>query len=297
MSKTPIFTGSCTAIVTPYQSQGIDYAKMSELIDFQYENGTSALVVCGTTGENATQTQAEQDELIRFCCAKSAGRMKVIAGIGSNNTRHALENAEKSKAAGADGLLMITPYYNKTSQKGLVEHFFYVADRVDVPMVVYNVPSRTGIGIKPETYKVLSTHPNINGVKEASGDIAEYALVRSMCGDDLAFWSGNDADTVAMMAFGAQGIISVASNVIPAQVAKLTQLCLSGDFKAASEYHFTLAEFFNTLFVETNPIPIKTAMKLVGMDVGQFRLPLVEMASANLEKLKASMKKIGLECK
>lgn len=297
MSKTPIFTGSCTAIVTPYTDQGIDYAKMGELIDFQYENGTAALVVCGTTGENATQTQAEQDELIRFCCAKSAGRMKVIAGIGSNNTQHALENAEKSKAAGADGLLMITPYYNKTTQKGLVEHFFYVADRVDVPMVVYNVPSRTGIGIKPETYKVLSTHPNINGVKEASGDIAEYALVRSMCGDDLVFWSGNDADTVSMMAFGAQGIISVASNVIPAQVAKLTQLCFSGDFKAASEYYFTLAEFFNTLFVETNPIPIKTAMNLVGMDVGKFRLPLVEMAPANLEKLKASMKKIGLDCK
>lgn len=294
MAKTPIFVGSATAIITPYTETGIDFDKLAELLEFQYASGTAAVIVCGTTGENATQTQAEHDALIDFCCQKNAGRMKIVAGIGSNNTEHALENAKQAKAAGADGLLMITPYYNKTTQKGLVEHFFYVADRVDVPMIVYNVPSRTSIGIKPDTYKTLSTHPNINGIKEASGNLGEYGLVRSMCGDELNFWSGNDSDTVTMMALGAMGVISVASNIIPAEVAKLCKLCLSGDFKAASEYYFTLADFFDKIFIETNPIPIKTAMNVAGMAVGKLRLPLVDMAPANLEKLKESMKGIGL---
>lgn len=294
MAKTPIFIGSGTAIITPYLENGIDYEKLAQLLELQYSGGTAAVIVCGTTGENATQTQAEHDELINFCCQKNAGRMKIIAGIGSNNTEHAFENAVKAKAAGADGLLMITPYYNKTTQKGLVEHFFYVADRVDLPMIVYNVPSRTGIAIKPETYKILSAHPNINGIKEASGNLAEYGLTRSMCGDELNFWSGNDSDTVTMMALGAKGVISVASNIIPAEVAKLCSLCLSGDFKAASEYYFFLADFFDKLFIETNPIPLKAAMNLAGMAVGKLRLPLVDIAPANLEKLRASMRGIGI---
>jgi 4-hydroxy-tetrahydrodipicolinate synthase len=218
MAKSPIFVGSATAIITPYLENGIDYDKLAELIEFQYAGGTAALIVCGTTGENATQSQAEHDKLIDFCCEKNAGRMKIVAGIGSNNTEHALENALQAKAAGADGLLMITPYYNKTTQKGLIEHFFYGADRVDVPMIVYNVPSRTGIGIKPDTYLALSKHPNINGIKEASANLGEYGLVRAMCGNDLIFWSGNDSDTVAMMALGAKGVISVASNIIPAEI-------------------------------------------------------------------------------
>jgi 4-hydroxy-tetrahydrodipicolinate synthase len=297
MAKEPIFIGSATAIVTPYLENGIDFDKLAELLDYQYAGGTAAIIVCGTTGENATQTQAEHDQLINFCCKKSAGRMKIVAGIGSNNTEHALENAKQAKAAGADGVLMITPYYNKTTQKGLVEHFFYVADRVDIPMIVYNVPSRTGIGIKPETYVTLSKHPHINGIKEASGSLAEYALTRSMCGDDLIFWSGNDSDTLPMMALGAKGVISVASNIIPSQVTNLCRLCLSGDFKAASEYYFTLADFFDKIFIETNPIPIKTAMNLAGLNAGKLRLPLVEMAPANLEKLKESMKGIGLMLK
>ncbi|NCB52400.1 MAG: 4-hydroxy-tetrahydrodipicolinate synthase [Clostridia bacterium] len=297
MAKSPIFVGSATAVITPYLENGIDYDKLAELIEFQYAGGTAAIIVCGTTGENATQSQAEHDKLIEFCCEKSAGRMKIVAGIGSNNTEHALENARQAKAAGADGLLMITPYYNKTTQKGLIEHFFYVADRVDVPMIVYNVPGRTAIGIKPDTYKALSKHPNINGIKEASGNLGEYGLVRAMCGDDLVFWSGNDSDTVAMMALGAKGVISVASNLIPAEIAKLCRLCMDGDFRAASEYYFTLADFCDKIFIETNPIPIKTAMNLAGMNVGKLRLPLVEMAPANLEKLKESMKGLGLEVK
>ena len=297
MAKAPIFVGSGTAIITPYLENGIDYDKLAELLELQYAGGTAAIIVCGTTGENATQTQAEHDRLVEFCCEKSAGRMKIVAGVGSNNTEHALENARHAKTAGADGLLMITPYYNKTSQKGLVEHFFYVADRVDVPMIVYNVPSRTGIGIKSNTYKILAEHPNINGVKEASGNLAEYGLTRAICADGLNFWSGNDSDTVTMMAMGARGVISVASNIIPDKVSTLCKLCLSGDFKAASEYYFTLADFFEKLFIETNPIPLKAAMNLAGMNVGKLRLPLVEISPANLQILKESMEGIGLRIK
>ena len=294
MAKTPIFTGSCTAIVTPYLENGVDYEKYAELIDFQYEGGTSAILVCGTTGENPTHTEEEHNKLVELTVKKCAGRMKTIVGVGGYNTAHVLEQAKQAEACGADGILMVTPYYNKSTQKGLIEHFTYVADRVSVPMILYNVPGRTGIGIKPATYKALSKHPNINGVKEASGNIAEYALTRSMCGDDLGFWSGNDSDTVPMMALGAVGVISVASNIIPKDVAKLCELCLAGDFKSASAEYFRLADFFDKLFIETNPIPVKTAMNVAGMNVGRLRLPLVDMDPANLEKLKVSMRGVGL---
>ena len=295
MAKTPIFTGSCTAIVTPYLENGVDYAKYEELIRFQYEGGTSAILVCGTTGENPTHTEEEHDRLVELTVELCAGKMKTIVGVGGYNTEHVLEQAKHAELCGADGILMVTPYYNKSTQKGLIEHFTYVADRVKTPMVLYNVPGRTGIGIKPATYKVLSQHPNINGVKEASGNVGEYALVRSMCGDDLCFWSGNDSDTVAMMALGAYGVISVASNIIPKDVAKLCELCLAGDFKAAAAEHFRLADFFDKLFIETNPIPVKTAMNVAGMNVGKLRLPLVDMDPANLEKLKASMRGVGIK--
>lgn len=292
--KTPIFKGSCTAIVTPYTSDGIDYEKMAELIDLQYAGGTSAIVVCGTTGENATQPVDEHEKLVDFCIKHNDGRMKMIAGVGSNDSNTALRLAKSAKASGADGILMVTPYYNKTSQRGLVEHFTYVADRVDVPMVLYNVPSRTGIGITAATYKTLSKHPNINGIKEASGDFSLFAQTRALCGDDLFVWSGNDDNTVPMMAMGALGVISVASNIVPRAVATLCELCLNGDFKAATEHYFKYADLYAKLFIETNPIPVKTAMNLMGMNVGQFRLPLVDMAPDNLEKLKASLRALGL---
>ena len=295
MAKTPIFTGSCTAIVTPYLENGVDYEKYAELIDFQYAGGTSAILVCGTTGENPTHTAEEHDKLVELTVEKCKGRMKVIVGVGGYNTEHVLEQAKQAEAAGADGILMVTPYYNKTTQKGLVAHFTYVADRVNVPMIVYNVPSRTGIGVKPATYLELSRHPNINGVKEASGNIAEYALTRSMCGDDLVFWSGNDSDTVPMMSLGAKGVISVASNIIPADVAKLCALCLDGDFAAAAQEYFRLADFFDKLFIETNPIPVKAAMNLAGMNVGKLRLPLVEISEGAKAKLIESMHAIGLK--
>lgn len=294
MIKTPLFRGSCTALITPYTETGIDYEQLKRNLDFQYENGTSAVVICGTTGENATQTQDEHDELVRVAVNHTAGRMKVIAGIGSNSTVHALRNAQNAKSLGADGVLMVTPYYNKTTQKGLIEHFSYVADRVEIPMILYNVPSRTGIGIAAETYKALSAHPNINGVKEASGDFSLIGKTVALCGDDLYIWSGNDDNTVPMMALGALGVISVASNLIPAVLTKLCALCLEGSFKDAASLYRKYAALFEAFFIETNPIPIKTAMRLCGLDSGLLRLPLTVMSEEHRNILQAQMREHSL---
>ena len=249
MVKVPVFKGSCTAIVTPFSEHGVDYERLKKNLEFQYENGTSAVVVCGTTGENATHTPNEHDELVRVTVRTVNGRMKVIAGIGSNNTENALRAAENAKYSGADAVLMVTPYYNKTTQKGLVEHFSYVADRVDIPMILYNVPSRTGIGISADTCKALSQHPNINGIKEASGDIALAARIRSLCGDDLYIWSGNDDCTIPLMSLGALGVISVASNIVPGAVAKLCALCLEGSYAEATELYAKYASLFSAQFI------------------------------------------------
>lgn len=295
--KTPIFTGSCTAIVTPYHNGTIDYDKMAEYIDFQYEGGTSALVVCGTTGESATQTIVEHEQLIDFCVKKNEGRMKIIAGIGSNDTNTAFDLAVSSKASGADATLMVTPYYNKTSQRGLVQHFTYVADRVDLPMILYNVPSRTAIGIAAETYAILAKHPNINGVKEASGDFSLISRTVKLCGDDLYLWSGNDDNTLPLMAMGGKGVISVFSNILPRPMADICKFCLDGDFASARKVHIKYGNLFHDLFLETNPIPVKTAMNLMGMDAGELRLPLWEMGADNVEKLKASLLEVGVALK
>ena len=295
--KTPIFTGAGTAIITPFRGDKIDFDKMAELIDMQYKGGISAIIVCGTTGENATQPIAEHEELVNFCVKKNAGRMKIIAGVGSNDTMTSVRLATSAKASGADGILMVTPYYNKTTQRGLVQHFTTVADRVDIPMILYNVPSRTGIGIAADTYKTLSKHPNINGVKEASGDFSLFARTRALCGDDLFIWSGNDDNTVPMMSMGALGVISVASNIVPEAVTELCKLCLDKDFDAATKLYFKYAELFERLFIEVNPIPVKTAMNLMGMNVGNLRLPLVDMAPENLEKLKTSLTNLGISLK
>ena len=294
MVKVPVFKGSCTAIVTPFNEHGVDYERLKKNIEFQYENGTSALVVCGTTGENATHTPNEHDELVRVTVRTVNGRMKVIAGIGSNNTANALRAAEDAKYSGADAVLMVTPYYNKTTQKGLVEHFSYVADRVDIPMILYNVPSRTGLGVTADTCKVLSQHPNINGIKEASGDIALAAKIRSLCGDDLYIWSGNDDCTIPLMSLGALGVISVASNIVPGAVAKLCALCLDGSYAEATELYAKYASLFSALFVETNPIPVKAALKLMGMDSGILRLPLTEISQESFETLLKAMRDAGI---
>ena len=294
MVKVPVFKGSCTAIVTPFNEHGVDYERLKKNIEFQYENGTSALVVCGTTGENATHTPNEHDELVRVTVRTVNGRMKVIAGIGSNNTANALRAAEDAKYSGADAVLMVTPYYNKTTQKGLVEHFSYVADRVDIPMILYNVPSRTGIGMTADTCKVLSQHPNINGIKEASGDIALAAKIRSMCGDDLYIWSGNDDCTIPLMSLGALGVISVASNIVPGAVAKLCALCLEGSYAEATELYAKYASLFSALFIETNPIPVKAALKMMGMDSGILRLPLTDISQESFETLLKAMRDAGI---
>ena len=294
MVKTPIFQGSCTAIVTPFHEHGVDYERLRKNLAFQYENGTAAVVVCGTTGENATLSQEEHDELVRVCIRECAGKMKVIVGIGSNNTIAALRAAENAKAAGADGVLMVTPYYNKSTQSGLIAHFSYVADRVDVPMVLYNVPSRTGIGLSAETCRVLSQHPNIVGIKEASGDIALAGKIRSACGDDLFLWSGNDDCTVPLMALGALGVISVAGDAVPGAVAKLCALCLDGAFSDAAALYAKYAAFFSALFIETNPIPVKAAMKALGTDSGLLRLPLVEIGAEHQGALLSAMRGVGL---
>lgn len=294
MVKVPVFKGSCTAIVTPFNEHGVDYERLKRNLEFQYENGTSAVVVCGTTGENATHTPNEHDELVRVTVRTVNGRMKVIAGIGSNNTENALRAAENAKYSGADAVLMVTPYYNKTTQKGLVEHFSYVADRVDIPMILYNVPSRTGIGISADTCKVLSQHPNINGIKEASGDIALAAKIRSLCGDDLYIWSGNDDCTIPLMSLGALGVISVASNIVPGAVAKLCALCLEGSYAEATELYAKYASLFSALFIETNPIPVKAALKMMGMDSGILRLPLTEISQESFETLLKAMRDAGI---
>lgn len=294
MVKVPVFKGSCTAIVTPFNEHGVDYERLKKNLEFQYENGTSAIVVCGTTGENATHTPNEHDELVRVTVRTVNGRMKVIAGIGSNNTANALRAAENAKYSGADAVLMVTPYYNKTTQKGLIEHFSYVADRVDIPMILYNVPSRTGIGISADTCKALSQHPNINGIKEASGDIALAAKICSLCGDDLYIWSGNDDCTIPLMSLGALGVISVASNIVPGAVAKLCALCLEGSYAEATELYAKYASLFSALFIETNPIPVKAALKMMGMDSGILRLPLTEISQESFETLLKAMRDAGI---
>lgn len=292
--KTPVFKGSCTAIVTPFDEYGIDYERLKKNLDFQYENGTSAIVVCGTTGENATLGNDEYQELVRAAIRDNDGRMKLIVGVGSNNTITALKRAENAKAAGADAILMVTPYYNKTTQEGLYEHFVYVADRVELPMILYNVPSRTGIGLKAETCQRLSEHPNINGIKEASGDIALGGRIRSLCGDALYLWSGNDDCTVPLMAIGALGVISVASNIVPGVISKLCSLCLEGNYSEATELYKKYSALISALFIETNPIPVKAAMNLMGLDSGILRLPLVSISKESKLKLSASMRDVGI---
>ena len=292
--KTPVFLGSGTALITPFKDKSIDYEKLKELIEFQISCGTSAIIVCGTTGENATMSVAEKESVIDFTTDCVSGRIKVVAGIGGNDTEKTLKMAKSAEKSGVDGHLMVTPYYNKTSQKGLVEHFTYVADRTEKPIILYNVPSRTGIGIALETYKELSKHPNINGVKEASGNISLAAQTMAACGDELNVWSGNDEETVPMMALGAKGVISVASNIVPDVVSQLCQLCFNEEFTDASQLYFKYAELFSSLFVEVNPMPVKTAMGWLGLCSGEVRLPLTEMSETSKAALRESMRKVGL---
>ena len=292
--KTPVFTGSATAIITPFRDGKVDYKKLSELIDFQIAGGTAAIVICGTTGEGSTLSLEEHTATVDFCAKHVNSRVKVIAGTGSNDTQAALFLSQEAEKSGVDALLMVTPYYNKTTQLGLVKHYTFIADRVNIPIILYNVPTRTGMSFTAESYIELSKHPNINGVKEASGNYKMISTTLASCRDDLFIWSGNDDDTVPLMSIGAKGVISTIGNIIPAVMAEMTSLCLDGDFKKSSEIHLKYLDLMDKLFIEVNPMPVKAAMNLMGMDVGEPRMPLCELTPENQKKLIKSLTDIGL---
>ena len=293
--KTPVFRGSSVAIVTPFKADGsVDFDALGRLIEFQIASGTDCITICGTTGEKSTLADGEHRECIRFCVEKVAGRVPVVAGTGGNDTRYSLSLCQYAESVGADALLCVTPYYNKASQTGLVRHFEYLADRVSKPVILYNVPSRTGMTIAPETYAQLARHPMINGVKEASGNFSLIARIRELCGDELNLWSGNDDQVVPMMALGAVGVISVVANVAPAAVSKMCRLALEGDFAAAARLQIEYLRLANDLFLEVNPIPVKTALGMMGLCSPDLRLPLCEMGAANADKLAATLHHYGL---
>lgn len=294
--KKPIFTGAGVAIVTPFCGEDlkINFPLFEEIIENQIKNGTDAIVVCGTTGEKSTLVYDEHVEAIRIAVEVAAGRIPVIAGTGSNDTVHAVKLSNDAEKAGVDGLLMVTPYYNKASQDGLIESYTYIEKRVSTPIILYNVPSRTGVNIKPETYLELSKLPLINGAKEANGDISHLAKCISICGDNLNFYSGNDDQITAFMALGAKGVISVLSNIAPRLAHDIAQYGLDGDFKKSAELQLEYVDLCNALFCDVNPIPVKEAMCLMGVNVGRCRMPLSPLNDKNRELLKSVLKKHNL---
>ena len=292
--KHPVFTGSGTAIITPFTDNGIDYPALGRLLDFQLENGTDAIIVCGTTGEAAAMSYEERMRTIEFTVHHVNGRVPVIAGTGSNNTENAIALSNDAIQAGADALLVVTPFYNKATQKGLIRHYTAIADAVTKPVILYHVPSRTGVKCTAETYAVLAQHPNIAGVKEAGGDLALVQKTRELCPEDFSIWSGNDDETAPIMLLGGKGVISVAANVMPKEMHNLTRACLSGDFVSAGRMQLRLRKLCEALFWEVNPIPVKTALTLMGYCEEKFRLPMCEMEAENREKLKAVLAEYGL---
>ncbi len=293
--RNPVFTGACPALVTPFDKNGaIDYDSFAKQIDYQIAGGVDAVCVCGTTGESSTMSIREHIAAVEYCVNHVNHRVKVIAGAGSNDTSAAVYLSQHAQESGADALLLVTPYYNKCSQTGLIKHYEYVADRVEIPIVLYNVPSRTGVSFTAETYQTLSKNPKINGVKEASGDFSLLAHTRFLCGDDFYIWSGNDDQVVPMMSLGAKGVISVASNIIPEVMVKMSHLCLENDFTAASKLQVEYMDLIDALFIEVNPIPIKAAMNLMDMNAGELRLPLCNPSDAHLEVLRFAMQRMKL---
>lgn len=293
--KTPLFTGSSVAIATPMHADGsVNFGKLGELIEFQIQGGTSAITICGTTGESATLKDDEHLAAIKYTVEKVAGRIPVIAGTGSNDTAHAMEMSKEAAAYGADGILLVTPYYNKCTPKGLIQHYTKIVDAAGIPAILYNVPSRTGVSSTVAVYRELSTHPLVNGVKEASGDTDIVVRTMAACGEELNIWSGNDSQIVPFMALGAKGIISVAANIVPDKIAQIAAACLDGDYPKAAAMQVAYMDLIDVLFCEVNPIPVKTAMNLMGMDVGPLRLPLCEMEDRDLARLKASLAAVKL---
>lgn len=294
-----IFKGAAVAIVTPFLDNGdINYPKLAEIIDFQIENHTDAIVICGTTGESSTLSHEEHLEAIRFTVEHVKGRVPVIAGTGSNCTETAIYLSTEAEKYGADALLVVTPYYNKATQKGLIAHYTAVANSVKLPIIVYNVPSRTGCNVQPETMATLvKTVPNIIGIKEASGNISQVAKLMSLCGDELELYSGNDDQVVPILSLGGLGVISVLSNVAPQQTHDMVAKYLEGDVKGSLEIQLKALPLVGSLFCEVNPIPVKAALNLMGKEVGPLRMPLTEMEPEHQERLKKDMIDFGIEVK
>lgn len=292
--KKIIFKGAGVAIATPFNENGINFDELGRLIDFNIDNGTDAIVITGTTGESSTMSDEEHCQAIRFAVKHVNHRVPVVAGTGSNDTAYALWLSQEAEKAGVDGLLLVTPYYNKATQSGLIKHFTYIADRVHTPIILYNVPSRTGVNITPETFAELAKHPNIVAVKEASGNISQVAKIRALCGDELAVYSGNDDEIVPIMSLGGLGVISVLSNVMPKETHEICQTYFDGNVKKSAELQLKYLSLINALFVEVNPIPVKTALGLMGYKMGPLRMPLFPMEGKNLELLKSELKKFNL---
>lgn len=289
-----IFKGSGVALVTPFNSEGVDFDKLSELVEWHISSGTSALVVCGTTGEASTMTEDERKSTIKFVVEKVNKRIPVVAGTGSNNTASAISMSEWAESIGVDGLLVITPYYNKTTQKGLVKHFGTIANSVSIPIILYNVPSRTGVNINPETLANLSEFKNIVAIKEASGNLSQIAKIKALYRDRFDIYSGEDGQVIPILSLGGVGVISVTANILPKEINDMCMLYMQGKTNEALKIQLDTLSLTNALFIETNPIPIKTAMNLLGNKVGLLRLPLCDMEEKNLEILKKELRNFGL---
>ena len=284
--KQPIFTGSGVALVTPFSKDGtVNLKKMEELIEFHIASHTDALIICGTTGEAATLSNEQHKLALQYAAQVTAKRIPVIAGTGSNDTEHAIWLSQYAQEIGADALLLVTPYYNKTTQRGLIAHFSEIAKSVTLPIILYNVPSRTGIGIEPETLNTLADIPNITAMKEASGNLAIASKMMRLCGDRIDFYSGNDDIVIPMMSIGAKGVISVAANIIPEQMHQMCQLYADGKVTQAAQMQLNYLNLINALFCEVNPIPVKTAMNMLGYQVGNLKLPLCDMSEEHKELL------------
>lgn len=293
--KRRIFTGAGVAIVTPMHEDGsVNFNKLGELIDFQIEGGTDCIVICGTTGETSTLETDEHIECINYAVEKTAGRVPVITGVGSNHTAYAVEMSKQAKKAGADGILCVTPYYNKASQQGLIYHYNSIADTTDLPIVLYNVPSRTGCNIQPETYLELSKHPNIVATKEASGDLSAIAKIRALCGDDLDIYSGNDDQIVPILSLGGVGVISVLSNIMPRETHDICSLYLDGKVSESRDLQISLIGLINALFCDVNPIPVKEALNMMGKEVGPYRLPMCKTTPEKLRLIENELRKHNL---
>ncbi|GAA0748096.1 4-hydroxy-tetrahydrodipicolinate synthase [Clostridium oceanicum] len=289
-----IFKGAGVAIVTPFNENGVDFDKLGELLEWQIKSKTDAIIVCGTTGEATTMTEKEKKDTIKFVVEKVNKRIPVIAGTGSNNTKAAIDMSKWAESIGVDGLLVITPYYNKATQKGLVKHFKAVSKEVNTPIIIYNVPGRTGLNILPKTLKELCEDKNIVAVKEASGNISQILQIKALCRDKLDIYSGNDDQIISILSVGGIGVISVLSNIIPEDVHNMCELYLNGKTKEALELQLNSLALTKALFIETNPIPVKTAMNVMNMNAGKLRLPLCEMEKNNLEVLKKELKNYNL---